>query len=36
MGLDILKDYCERWILTVNVNKTKAMIFQKGGTTDEM
>ena len=32
MGLDILKDYCDRWKLTVNVNKTKVMIFQKGGT----
>ena len=31
MGLDILKDYCERWILGVNVNKTKVMIFQKRG-----
>ena len=32
MGLDILKDYCDRWKLTVNVNKTKVMIFRKGGT----
>ena len=32
MGLDILKDYCDRWKLTVNVNKTKVMIFRKGRT----
>ena len=30
-GMDILRDYCERWKLTVNVNKTKVMIFKKGG-----
>jgi hypothetical protein len=30
-GMDILKDYCERWKLTVNINKTKVMIFRKGG-----
>jgi hypothetical protein len=30
-GLNILKDYCERWKLTVNVNKTKIMFFRKGG-----
>ena len=27
MGLDILKDYFDRWKLTVNVNKTKVMLF---------
>ena len=31
-GLDILKDYCDKWKLTVNTNKTKIMIFRKGGT----
>ena len=30
-GLDILKDYCNRWKLIVNVEKTKVMIFKKGG-----
>lgn len=31
-GLDILADYCDRWKLTVNTNKTKIMVFRKGGT----
>ena len=31
MGLDILKDYYDRWKLTVNVNKTYVMIFSKRG-----
>ena len=31
-GLDILKDYCDKWKLIVNTNKTKIMIFRKGGT----
>ena len=30
-GLDILENYCGRWKLCVNVNKTKVMIFRKGG-----
>ena len=30
-GLDILNDYCWRWKPSVNVNKTKVMIFKKGG-----
>lgn len=30
-GLDILYDYCLKWKLTINVNKTKVMIFRKGG-----
>jgi len=30
-GLDIVKDYCWRWKLFVNGNKTKIMIFKKGG-----
>ena len=30
-GLDILYDHCLRWKLTINVNKTKVMIFRKGG-----
>ena len=29
-GLNILSDYCQRWKLTVNVDKTKVMIFRKG------
>jgi len=28
-GLYLLKDYCWRWKLSVNVNKTKVMIFFK-------
>ena len=28
-GLDILKGYCEKWKLIVNLNKTKIMIFRK-------
>ena len=31
-ALDILKDYCDKWKLIVNTNKTKIMIFRKGGT----
>ena len=31
-GLDILKDYCDKWKLIGNTNKTKIMIFRKGGT----
>ena len=30
-ALNILKSYCDHWKLTVNVNKTKSMIFRKGG-----
>ena len=30
-GLDILYDYCLKWKLTINVSKTKVMIFRKGG-----
>jgi hypothetical protein len=30
-GLDILYEYCLRWKLTVNVEKTKIMIFKKSG-----
>lgn len=29
--LNVLKDYCQRWKLTVNITKTKIMIFRKGG-----
>ena len=29
-GLNILKDYCDKWKLKVNVNKTKVMVFKKG------
>ena len=30
-GLDLLHDYCSKWKLTVNINKTKVMIFREGG-----
>ena len=29
-GLDILGDYCQKWNLTVNIDKTKVMVFRKG------
>ena len=31
-SLNILSNYCNRWKLKVNINKTKVMIFRKGGT----
>lgn len=30
-GLDIMHDYCVRWRLTVNTEKTKVVVFRKGG-----
>ena len=30
-GLYLLECYCDRWKLQVNISKTKAMIFKKGG-----
>ena len=30
-GLNLLQAYCLRWKLKVNTNKTKIMIFKKGG-----
>lgn len=30
-GLDVLEDYCRKWKLTVNIDKTKVMVFRKGG-----
>ena len=30
-SLNMLSDYCRRWKLTVNVSKTKIMVFRKGG-----
>ena len=30
-GLNVLETYCERWKLTVNIDKTKTMAFRKGG-----
>ncbi len=30
-GLNTLQTYCQKWKLTVNTNKTKIMIFRKGG-----
>ncbi|XP_060582312.1 uncharacterized protein LOC132738738 [Ruditapes philippinarum] len=29
--LNLLSDYCEKWKLTVNIDKTKIMVFRKGG-----
>ena len=31
--LDVLENYCDTWKLKVNVNKTKVMVFRKGGKT---
>ena len=31
VGLDILYDYCDRWKLTINTEKTSIIIFRKGG-----
>ena len=31
MAYFCLKNYCDRWKLTVNATKTKVMIFMKGG-----
>ena len=30
-SLNLLSNYCKRWKLTVNINKTKVMVFRKGG-----
>ena len=30
-GLDVLFTYCKKWKLKVNVNKTKIMVFRRGG-----
>ena len=30
-GLNLLLEYCNKWKLKVNVNKTKVMVFRKGG-----
>ena len=30
-GLNLLADYCKRWKLTINVSKTKVLVFRKGG-----
>ena len=30
-GLDILKEYCSKWKLRVNIEKSKIMVFRKGG-----
>ncbi len=30
-SLNILSDYCQKWKLTVNKEKTKIMVFRKGG-----
>ena len=32
VGLDILYDYCHKWKLTINTEKTSIIIFRKGGT----
>ena len=31
LALNVLEKYCAKWRLTVNTNKTKIMIFRKGG-----
>ena len=31
IGLNNLSDYCKKWGITVNVSKTKIVIFCKGG-----
>lgn len=31
-GLNLMAEYCNRWKLKVNVDKTKVMVFRKGGT----
>ena len=31
MGLDVLHDYCTKWRVIINTDKTKEMIFRKGG-----
>ena len=31
VGLNLLLEYCNKWKLKVNVNKTKVMVFRKGG-----
>ena len=28
-GLDIFKDYCDKWKLIINTSKTKIMVFRK-------
>jgi len=30
-GLDLLQEYCNRWKLKINVQKTKVMVFRKAG-----
>ena len=30
-GLDVLFIYCKKWKLKVNVDKTKIMLFRRGG-----
>lgn len=30
-SLDLLLEYCNRWKLTINIGKTKVMVFRKGG-----
>lgn len=29
--IDVLQEFCNKWGLSVNVNKTKVMVFKKGG-----
>ena len=31
LELELLSDYCKRWKLTINVSKTKVLIFRNGG-----
>jgi len=34
-SLDLLKTYCDKWGLAVNIDKTKAMVFRKRGPTSQ-
>ena len=31
LGIDILYDYCTRWKLNINIEKSTVVIFRKGG-----
>ena len=36
LQLDIIHEYCSMWKLKVNINKTKAMIFSRGRSNDDI
>ena len=31
IGINSVSDYCKKWGITVNVEKTKIVVFKKGG-----